>query len=203
LLTEYKDLLESVTEHEEYENYLTQHISNVQKAYEWMKENIPHVLDEHNFVEDTAYYGELDDIIEQHDKSKHRRIPDAENYYELQCEYDAYADYFYGEKTPETKEAFDRAWLAHIHSNPHHWQHWVLVNDDDGTKALDMPYVFIIEMICDHWSFSWKENNLYEIFKWYKDHTGKIIFSDKTKKIYESILSDIKNVLDNMETVDE
>lgn len=199
MLLEYRDLLEDVEEHNEYERYLTQHIDNVKQGYEWIKDNLPHLLDEHNFIEDTAYYGELDDIIDQHDSSKYRRIPETSNYYELRCEYDAYAEYFYGEKTEETKEAFDRAWLAHIHSNPHHWQHWVLVNDDDGTKALDMPYVFIIEMICDHWSFSWKENNLYEIFDWYDDHKETMILSDKTRLTYERILSEIKSVLDTVE----
>ncbi|MFR1480703.1 MAG: DUF5662 family protein [Hydrogeniiclostridium mannosilyticum] len=29
-------------------------------------------------------------------------------------------------------QAFQRAWLLHIHRNPHHWQHWVLINDDPG-----------------------------------------------------------------------
>lgn len=196
MLLEYKHLLEDVDDgHPEYDKYLTQHIDNVRKGYEWFKENLPHLLDEHNFIEDTAYYGELEDIIDQHDQSKYRRIPETTNYYELRCEYDAYADYFYGEKNDETKEAFDRAWLAHIHSNPHHWQHWVLVNDDDGTKALDMPYVFIIEMICDWWSFSWKENNLAEIFSWYEDHTDKIIFSDRTKDRVENILSQMKELI--------
>lgn len=195
MLTEYKDLLEAVEEHEEYEAYLTQHIGNIQKGYEWFKQNLPHVLDEHNFVEETAYYGELEEILAQHDRSKYTRIPEATHYYELSCEYDAYADYFYGEKTPEVKESFDRAWLAHIHANPHHWQHWVLVNDDDGTRALDMPYVFIIEMILDHWTFSWKEGNLMEIFKWYDDHREKMILSDKTRKIYEDILSQMKVLL--------
>jgi hypothetical protein len=53
------------------------------------------------------------------------------------AEYEAYDKYFHGpSKTAEVKAAFDVAWLHHIHMNPHHWQHWVLVNDDDGTKVL-------------------------------------------------------------------
>ena len=121
---------------------------------------------------------------------------DADNYYELTPEYDAYANYFYGKQTAEVEEAFDRAWLAHIHANPHHWQHWVLHNDEDGTKILDMPYVFIIEMICDHWSFSWRNNNLYNIFDWYDKNKKNIMFSKNTRKTYEHILSEIRRELD-------
>jgi len=198
MLIEYKDLLEAVEENEQYERYLTEHIGNVQKAYQWLQENIPAVLDSDNFIEETAYYGELDDIIANHDKSKYTKLPDADNYYELKMEYDAYADYFYGEKTPEVETTFDKAWLAHIHANPHHWQHWVLVNDDDGTKALDMPYAFIIEMICDHWSFSWKSNNLYEVFDWYEKKKSNMLLSDKTRKTYEHILKLIKETLGEM-----
>ncbi|MBO5711463.1 MAG: hypothetical protein J6R47_01360 [Acholeplasmatales bacterium] len=182
----------------QYNQYLDQHIGNVQRGYDWLKENLPEVLSEDNYVHETSYYGELDEIIEQHDKSKYNKVPDAENYYDLACEWDAYNDYFYGEKTPEVESAFNKAWLAHIHANPHHWQHWLLQHDDEGLECLDMPYVFIIEMICDHWSFSWKSDNLYEIFKWYDDHKEGIQFSDKTRKTYESILDKIKEKLDEV-----
>lgn len=189
-----KLLFEDIEENTKYEEYLTSHIQNVRKAYEWLKHNIPDVLSEDNYIEETAYYGELDDIIAQHDLSKYNKIPDSENYYELRCEYDAYAEYFYGQQTPEVKECFDRAWLSHIHQNPHHWQHWLLHNDDPeiGLRVLDMPYVFIVEMICDHWSFSWKSGNLYEIFAWYDQHKQYMMLSSKTRTAYEYILEQIK-----------
>lgn len=200
MFCEYKQLLEDIAENPQYEEYLTEHIKNVQKGYEWLKTNLPSVLSHDNYIDESAYYGELDDIIAQHDKSKYLRIPDAENYYELACEYDAYAEYFYGkDKTKEIKEGFDRAWLAHIHANPHHWQHWILQTDDEGVKLLDMPYVFLIEMICDWWSFSWKVNNLYEIFNWYEDHKKGIQLSDKTKQRVESILKALKSKIEEIE----
>lgn len=111
-------------------------------------------------------------------------------------EFAPYAEYFYGEQTSEISANFDYAWLHHIHHNPHHWQHWVLVNDDDGTKALDMPYEHIIAMFCDHWAFSWKSNNLTEIFTWYEAHKETIIFSEKTKQIYEDLLSKLRAILE-------
>lgn len=198
-LREAFDMLNRVEMSAEYDEYLDTHIYNVRRAFDWIKKNIPEALSEENYFEETAYYGELEDIIDKHDFSKLKKVPDAENYYDLKCEYDAYTDYFYGTKTLEVKEAFDRAWLSHIHENPHHWQHWLLQNDDPeiGLRVLDMPYVFIIEMICDHWSFSWKSGNLYEIFKWYDDNKSGIILSAKTRNTYESLLANIKEKLDS------
>ena len=181
-----------------YNQYLEQHIGNVQRGYQWLKENLPEIISEDNYIDEVRYYGELDEIIENHDASKYNKVPDAENYYDLGCEWDAYHDYFYGEKTTEVKQAFDYAWLAHIHANPHHWQHWLLQNDDPkiGLKILDMPYVFVVEMLMDWWSFSWKSENLYEIFDWYEKNKAGIKLSDKTMTTVESILDKIKEKLD-------
>ena len=200
---ELHELLEGVQEHEEYENYLRQHIGNVQKGYEWIKENLPDLVSVDNYFEETAYYGELDEIIAKHDSSKRTKLPDADGYYDLRCEYDAYANYFYGEQTEEVKQAFDRAWLAHIHANPHHWQHWMLQNDEDGLILLDIPYVFCIEAICDWWAFSWKENKLDEIFSWYEKNREGILLSDKTRKTIESILDTLKKKLLEMNLIKE
>ena len=181
-----------------YESYLSEHIENVQRGYRWIKENLPELVDESNFIDDVLYYGELDAIIENHDKSKYNKLPDSERYYELICEYYPYANYFYGDKTEENNELFNHAWLSHIHNNPHHWQHWMLQNDEDGLKLIDIPYVFLIEMICDHWSFSWAKGDLREIFKWYDQHKDGILFSAKTRKIYENILDSIRAKLDEL-----
>lgn len=192
-------LFEAFDEHVEYEAYLSQHIGNVQKGYQWLKDNFPEALSEDNYIEETRYYGELDEIISKHDSSKYTKIPDADNYYELKCEYVPYADYFYGEQTPEVCDAFNYAWLSHIHSNPHHWQHWMLQNDTDGLVLLDMPYVFIIEMILDWWAFSWKENKLDEIFSWYEKNKKGILLSDKTRKTLEHILDELKKKLEEVD----
>jgi hypothetical protein len=52
-------------------------------------------------------------------------------------------------RKPLVKAAFDRAWLNHIHKNPHHWQHWVLRTDTEGVKVLEMPDKFVREMCAD------------------------------------------------------
>jgi hypothetical protein len=149
-----------------------EHVANVEKAYIWLREK--------EIISD-----ELTTQINWHDVSKY-----------LKDEYDAYDNYFYGKKTEKVKTEFNYAWLHHIHNNPHHWQHWVLVNDEDGTHALEMPREYVIEMICDWWAFSHKSGNLYEIFDWYKSHKENMILHEKTKKLVEEILDKIKQELD-------
>lgn len=199
MYTEFKTMLESIQENPQYEEYLTQHIDNVQKGYQWLKEHLPEIVSEDNCINENHYYGDLDEIIQLHDRSKYRKLPETEAYYDLTCEYDAYANYFYGKnKTKEVKESFNYAWLAHIHANPHHWQHWMLQNDEDGLTLLDMPYVFQVEMICDWWAFSWKAENLYEIFSWYEKNKNGILLSDNTRTSVEYILSELKKKLDEV-----
>lgn len=166
----------------EYDLYLKEHRKNVAEAFNWLKEKLPEVV-----VGIPNDQLSPDILLINHDASK-----------EECAEYYAYDDYFYGNDTaPDVKEAFDYAWLRHIHKNPHHWQYWVLHNDDpnEGTIVLDMPYDYVIEMICDWWSFSFKSDDLTEIFNWYKEHKDYILLSDKTRKTVEDILSKIKDEL--------
>ena len=60
-----------------------------------------------------------------------------------------------------------------------------------------MPYEYVIEMICDWWSFSHKSGKLYEILDWYETHKERMILHDNTRKIVEDILYKIKNELDS------
>lgn len=171
-----------------YNNYLDEHIGNVGKAYWWLKEYLPEVVEGVSGEEEWA-------ILKCHDESK----------YDLE-EYEPYDDYFYGKvKNPKVEEAFKYAWLHHIHNNEHHWQYWVLINDeaDEGIVALDMPYYRIIEMICDWWSFSWKTENLREIFKWYDGHKNRMKLSYNTRMSVEDILYRIKDKLDELEEGDD
>lgn len=162
---------------QKYTQYLVDHITNVENAYNW--------LVDHKLVD-------ISKDMSDHDLSKYGTD-----------EYTAYDDYFYGEKTNAVKDAFDYAWLHHIHANPHHWQHWVLINDEDGTKALEMPKEYVYEMIADWWAFSWKSGNLREIFEWYKNHKKNIILHEKTRKLVEDILAKIKKILDEEEAENE
>ena len=156
----------------DYSKYIIEHVENVKKAYNWL-------------IEKEIVSNQLFTQMNLHDISKWGRE-----------EFDAYDSYFYGKKTEKVKTEFNYAWLHHIHSNPHHWQHWVLINDEDGTTALEMPTEYVIEMICDWWAFSHKSGNLYEIFDWYENNKSKMLLHPNTKELYESILDKIKVKLD-------
>lgn len=107
-------------------------------------------------------------------------------------------------QNPAIIEAFNRAWLMHIHRNPHHWQYWVLINDEpkEGTILIEMPYPYIIEMICDWWAFSWIKGDLSEMFAWYKDHEAYIKLHNNTCSIVEEILEMIRTKLTEVENAE-
>lgn len=90
------------------------------------------------------------------------------------------------------------------HRNPHHWQYWVLINDEpkEGTILIEMPYPYIIEMICDWWAFSWIKGNLSEMFAWYKDHADYIKMHNNTRSIVEEILEMIRTKLTEVENAE-
>ncbi len=75
----------------------------------------------------------------------------------LPGEFIPYARYFYG-KYIDIERDFDKAWLFHIHRNPHHWQYWVLREDDGPTKLISMPTKFLLEMLAD-WNGAGKAIN--------------------------------------------
>ena len=163
-----------------YDEYLKEHIMNVEKGLHWFLDNLDLTSEEREAVRSAIMDG-------HHDQSKYEKF-----------EYDAYDAYFYGgNRSFKVVQTFNYAWLHHIHHNPHHWQYWVLVNDDEkeGTVALDMPLRYIFEMIADWWTFSWKSGNLTEIFEWYREHEGRIIFHKNTLKTVKSILKRMKEKL--------
>ena len=165
----------------EYDDYLKSHIDAVRNTVDWMVEN--NVGDVRN-LRGGLVAARLVSNARAHDESKF-----------LIEEYEPYDAYFYGERD---EEAFDRAWLHHIHHNPHHWQHWLLFEDEnDGRpKPLEMPKVYVLEMIADWWSFSWRSGNLREVFGWYDEHKSRIVLHPSTQEYVESVLGEIGEKLD-------
>lgn len=162
----------------EYDIYLQEHKANVKKGFDWIREQLPELVPTDDGIDYEYQLGLY------HDYSKTESD-----------EYHAYDAYFYGgNRSYQVVQDFNYAWLMHLHRNPHHWQHWILHNDDPelGEILLDMPYHYIMEMICDWWAFSWAKENLTEIFTWYEERKDYIKLSEKTRKTVEDILEKIR-----------
>ncbi len=178
-----------------YNEYIDCHKNAVETALMWMKFRIWNEIVD--ILPDPAVSMDyMQTIIEEHDLSK----------YEFK-EYEAYDNFFYGpeEKTPEVEKAFNKAWLHHIHANPHHWQHWVLFEDDGGVVPLEMQDEYILEMLCDWWSFSWIRylssdpadlGLLYGIFDWYDENKEHQTMHPVTRDKVERLLGAIRRALD-------
>lgn len=166
----------TLSEAKQCRDYLKRHIYNVNKGFDYLVDN--------HIISDTQA---LSIDLHAHDASKSEEL-----------EFNSYAQYFYGDLKDND---FNYAWLHHIHNNPHHWQYWVLINDDEKygtpgkTIALEMPERYVIEMICDWWAFSWMKGNLFEIFDWYKTHKDCMLLHENTRKLIEKYLDKIKKSL--------
>lgn len=116
----------------------------------------------------------------------------------LPSEFIAYARYFYGgpykpimethgDERNETlnglykervEEDFNAAWNHHQKRNSHHWQYWVLMNDNGSVEALPMPVADLIEMLCD-WmgagaAINRSQPSLAETREWYAKNAEKM-----------------------------
>ncbi|HRR48610.1 MAG TPA: DUF5662 family protein [Bacteroidales bacterium] len=118
-------------------------------------------------------------------------------------EFKAYANHFYGKNRdmytyishngyskdddPIKDIDFDIAWVHHIHHNPHHWQYWVVLENEKQGVILEMPRKYMVEMICD-WIGAAKAQGDFRRSKlklWYNINKNKIILAQNTRKWIE------------------
>ena len=122
----------------------------------------------------------------------------------LPDEFLPYADHFYGKYARQScantgyyyepgikyETAFDMAWLEHIHRNRHHWQHYILKQDEDGTKVLPMPDKYRREMLAD-WRGAGLAQGKPDTLAWYTKNKVKMMLHPETRAWIEQQLSEI------------
>ena len=154
---------------EEYRKYIEAHKERVSKFADWLKENLPGLF---NNIDLELF----DEMIAEHDDSKFSEE-----------EFEPYAQKWFGDgkKTLE----YEEAWKHHWTHNEHHPEFWL---------GEDMPYIYILEMLCDWGSFSIEKKDFNELIDFYydkaKDDEEKNL-SENTKAIIEEILDEIKNII--------
>ena len=124
----------------------------------------------------------------------------------LPDEWFPYANYFYG-NLPTEKEArtaylvgivpytrerceadFDKSWLLHQNRNKHHWQYWVLLEDDGGTKVLPMPEPYRSEMIADWRGAGRAITGQDNTSEWYAENYDHIQLHPETRHFIDTML---------------
>lgn len=131
-------------------------------------------------------------------------------------EFIPYANFFYGTNPAaervkkERKETgyykptdtgdlvFDFSWLLHQKRNKHHWQWWVLPEDNGGVKVLRMNEPYLTEMLCD-WIgagkaqgyISPKNDRYFETRKWYAVNKDKMQLHPESRLKIETIINRI------------
>lgn len=119
-----------------------------------------------------------------------------------------YAASFYGPQYPSVKDfhgdrrndvlssglykervrgRFDEAWLLHQKRNDHHWQYWLLVNDQSGPRPLPMPHKARVEMLCD-WIGAGLAQGKPDTRAWYLKNREKMILHPGTREWIENEL---------------
>lgn len=129
----------------------------------------------------------------------------------LPSEFMPYVNYFYGTDTSKNVQdnngyykpkntgdsAFEKAWFLHQKRNKHHWQWWILKEDDsnDTFKTIPMESKYAIEMVCD-WvgagkaqgKESPKDDPYREVRLWYDTNKHKIILHPYTRNFVEDMI---------------
>lgn len=170
---------------DKYSEYLTSHIENVNKAYKWFIDN--NILDD---VFDNETIDKAKVKCTSHDQSKYQ-----------EPEFESYRQWFdptneeVEENNQGNREKFLIGWNHHLHNNPHHWEYWTLLDETDQTNilTLDIPDEYIIEMLCDWFSFSISKNDPKEIISWYKDKKDGIIMHQNSQEKIQKVLDKIAN----------
>lgn len=170
-----------MTKQQEYANYILEHVNNVMKAFHTYGELLCNELN--------VDYQEIENQIEYHDDSK----CDKE-------EFDIYRAKFHPEpgEEPISDFEFNKAWLHHIHNNPHHPQYWVYYDEDtNNVTVYDMDDKYIIEMLLDWIAMGYKFNDT--CYNYYESKGKNKLFADKTRTKVEYLLSKIKEFDNNLQ----
>lgn len=117
--------------------------------------------------------GVNEDQLLMHDQSKF-----------LDLEFGPYAIHFYGGGGND--DDYAKAWLHHIHHNPHHWQHWIFSDGftpPNGTVeggVIEMPGKYVIEMIADWMGASMAYTGSWDMSQWLFENMPRIRVHSKT-----------------------
>lgn len=114
----------------------------------------------------------------------------------LPSEWIPYAHTFYasnGDSQYKETPEFNQAWLIHQHRNPHHWQYWVLRQDNGPDIALEMPRRYALEMISDWMGAGRAITGEWDVVGWYNRNHTKMKLHPRTRALVEDAIGSYAN----------
>lgn len=87
------------------------------------------------------------------------------------------------------QDRFNVAWNHHQKRNPHHWNYWVLVNDNGDIINLPMPDRYRREMVADWTGAGIAITGKRDVAKWYRKNYDKIRLHSETRRWVDELLS--------------
>ena len=165
-----KEVLDLKTQEQNYLDYINEHLSNIQTAWDNMKIQLGDFLS-------TDLISRVDRLVSIHDLSKFTN-----------AEFDGYRQWYYpADGEEKSADLYNSAWKHHYTNNPHHWQYW---KDKDGVP-LDERIPYIIEMVVDWTAMGYKYND--KPWEYYEKEKGNIVLSDDAREYLEKLLNILKS----------
>lgn len=82
----------------------------------------------------------------------------------------------------------------HQKFNKHHWQYWLLVREDGSYLPLDIPHIYLKEMVAD-WAGSGRvKSGYWDLAEYYTLNKEKIIISKQTRQIVEILIDNFYGI---------
>lgn len=90
------------------------------------------------------------------------------------------------------KDHFNVSWLKHQRRNDHHWQYWLLKEDDGGDALpLSMPVPAVLEMVADWLGAGRAITGKWDAQGWYAKNKQNIVLRGETRELVERALSSV------------
>lgn len=91
----------------------------------------------------------------------------------------------YKAKIKRIKDNFDYAWCYHQKRNKHHFQYFLLKNDDGTLRPLEMPIKYRKETLSDWAGCSYALKGFDNTLNWYTENRKKMIIAPETREWLE------------------
>jgi len=89
-------------------------------------------------------------------------------------------------------EKVHKAWGDHQRRSKHHFEYWIVINPygfaDNMFHYLDIPEVYIREMLADWYGAGYARTGRDEVIEWYEKYRKEIKLSGRTRDLLEKIL---------------